>query len=98
MFSLLCLGLSFRSVVGFHIHLSLSCCQESISLFWCHAFRANLPNLLGSESEQEHSWDIFKIGPTAPHKKADRFSSFHCAIANEVKELKNSDGLGKEDT
>lgn len=39
---------------------------------------------------------MFKIGQTALHQKADKYSSFDCVIANEVKELKNSNDLGKE--
>lgn len=102
-FALLCLlplnffTRSFWSIVRVSFSFfALFCCCESVSFFWCHAFRANLPNLLGSESEQEHSWDMFKIGQTALHQKADKYSSFVCAIENEVKELKNSNNLGKE--
>lgn len=32
--------------------------------------------LLGPDSKQEHSWDMFKIGQTAPHSKVDIYSSF----------------------
>lgn len=76
--------------------LPLFCCCESVSSFWCHSFVANLPNLLGSESEQEHSWDMFKIGQTALHLKVDKYSSvdFHCY--SKVQELKNSNDRGKE--